>query len=204
MDKRIAMSVATGVVVALPLLAACGAGSAPQGSSAAPPATSAAAPSTTAAAPSATPSTSASASASASPSSNPADEKKNAQDATEKFITTALTIGYPDKSFDEYTKRIKPLMTSRSFASFKKSTTVKQGDKALKKLSSERARISPKIKSDKVTSISADKATVKITYQSRTQQKAGGDWKTLQTSSAESDDVKLVRDGDAWLVDNLS
>lgn len=191
MDKRIAMAVAAGAVVALPLLGGCSASSAPQGASAAPAASSESAPSTTAAV---TP----------SPSSDPTEETAAAKAATETFIKDALTIGYPDARFSDYTKRLKPLMTSRGFTSVNEATTADEGDKALKKLNGQHARTTPKIKTDKVTTVTAEAAEVEISYQNLAQQKSGSDWKTLKTSSTETSTVKLVKDGGAWLVDDVS
>ena len=94
-------------------------------------------------------------------------------------------------------------MTSKAFESFHETTTVKKGDAALKELSDQRTRNTAKIKNEKVTSLTADAAELKITYQNVTQQKSGGDWKTWRTSSSETDTVKLVKDRNAWLVNDL-
>lgn len=191
MTKRFATAVATGAVVVLPLLAGCGASSDPQGASAAPAASSAAAPSTAAAS---TP----------SPSSDPSQESAAVQSAAEKFYATALTIGYPDTRYNDYIKRLKPLMTSKAFDSFSETTTTtKKRDAAIKKLTDQGTRNTPKIKGEKVTSVTADAAEVEITYQNLTQQRSGGSWKTVKTSSSATDTVKLVKDGGDWLVDDL-
>jgi hypothetical protein len=195
MDKRIAMAVAAGAVVALPLLGGCSASSAPQGASAAPAASSAA---SSAAAPSSA------AVSTPSPSSDPTQDTAAVKAATETFIKDALTIGYPDSRFSDYTKRLKPLMTARGFTSVNEATTVDEGNKALKKLHGQHARTTPKIKTNQVTSATAEAAEVKISYLNLAQQKSGSDWKTLKTSAPETSTVKLVKDGGAWLVDDVS
>lgn len=204
MDKRFAMTLAAGTVLALPLLGACGSSTAPQGSSAAP--SSSQAPSSAAASPAAAPSTTAAdptPSASASPSSDPAQDKKDVQAATEKFTKAVLTIGYPDKDLDDYLEGIEPLMTKKGFGDVKGNKTLKQQSKALKTLYTQHGRVVPDLDgSPKVSALKADSADAKVTYRVRTQQQRGGDWKTLDTSSKESASIKLVKDGGKWLVDD--
>ena len=162
MDQRIAMTLAAGLAVALPLLTGCGASTAPSGGSA----------SSSSAAPSPADAPSTSAAAFPSPSSDPASETAAAKAASEKFFTTALTIGYPDTRFTDYTRRLKPLMTSKAFDSFIETTTVKKGEAVVKKLSDQRTRNTAKVKNEKVTSLTADAAELKVTYQSVTHQKS--------------------------------
>lgn len=196
MDKRIAKALAASTVVALPLLSACGASSAPEGTSAAPVASSAAAPSTGAAA--ATPSAS---TPSATPTSDPAQEKKAVEAASEKFVKTALTIGYPDKRFSQYTARLKPLMTKDGYRSL--DSAKKDIEKSLTGLYDEHARSVAKLQGDvKVSGLSADSATTKITYQSVIQKQQGGGWTTLQTAKKETVTVQLLKTDGKWLVDD--
>ncbi|SEP96266.1 hypothetical protein [Microlunatus flavus] len=207
MDRRISRALAAGVVVSLPLLAGCGGGAdsgsgAPAGTSA--PATSqAAAPSTSAAAPS-TPASTTEPSPSSSPSTDTAADKKDVQKASEKFVTAVLTIGYPDKSYTkDYLPRLEPLMTKSGYASVKTTETEKEGTKALKQLYSQRSRSSPDLKGDtKVSDLTADSATAKISYENRAQLKQGGDWKTIKKLGKDSVTIKLVKDGGKWLVDD--
>ncbi|MGI3781819.1 MAG: hypothetical protein ACRYG2_13685 [Janthinobacterium lividum] len=193
MDKRIAQALMAGTVMALPLLTACGASTAPAGSSAAPAASSAAA----------APSTTAAATPSATPTSDPAQETAAVKAASEKFVKAGLTIGYPDKHVDDYTGRLKPLMTPKGYKSLVSVTGAKKADQTLEGLYAQHARTTPEIKSEKVSSLTADAAQVKVSYQSQYQQKSGGDWKTAKTDPTETVALKLVHEGDSWLVDDL-
>lgn len=200
MEMRFAQALAAGTFLALPLLSACGASTAPAGSSAAPAASSAApAASSAAAAPS---TTAAAATPSATPTSDPAQETAAVKAASDKFMKAGLTIGYPDEHLSDYTGRIKPLMTPKGYKSLSAATGGKKAEQTLEALHAQRVRIIPKIKSEKVSSLTADAAQVKVRYQSQYQQKSGGDWKTAKTDSAETLTLKLVHEGDAWLVDD--
>ncbi|GAB2587538.1 hypothetical protein [Microlunatus antarcticus] len=197
MDKRIARAVAAAAVVTLPVLAGCGTGRAESGGTA-----TATAPSSQVTAPgtevvNATPSP--------TPSADPAKQTTRVQAATEKFVRTVLTIGYPDKSFDDYTDRIEPLMTKDGFDSLESADSIKKGSTALKSLYPQRARSAPKFADDpEVVSIDATTATVTLAYENLAQQKAGDDWKTLKSLGTGSVTVKLVLDDGRWLVDNAS
>ena len=192
MDKRIAQGLAAGTLMALPLLTACGASTAPTGSSAAPAASSAAA----------APSMTAAATPSATPTSDPAQETATVEAASDKFMKAGLSIGYPDEHVSDYTGRLKPLMTPKGYKSLTAATGGKKADQTVKGLYAQHARIIPKIKSEKVSSLTADAAQVKVSYQSQYQQKSGGDWKTAKTDPTETIVLKLVHEGDAWLVDD--
>ena len=196
MDKRISRAVAAAAIVTMPLLAGCGAGTASEGSPAAPASTQAVAPSTD---------TAASTPASPSATGDPAQDKKDVQAATEKFVKTVLTIGYPDKSFDDYTRRIKPLMTEDGFGSLENNDSVQKGSSAVKSLYAQKARSAPKLKGDAtVTSLESGRASAQLDYENVAQLKQGGDWKTLKSLGTGSVTVKLVQDGGRWLVDDAS
>jgi hypothetical protein len=188
MDQRIARAVAAAVVVAMPLLGGCGAGNAAKDS----------------AAPAAS-DPSSSAPAWPTPTSDPGQDTKAVQAATEKFVTTVLTIGYPDKSFDAYTARIKPLMTEDGFNSLENAASIKTGSKAVKTLYAQHARSAPKFTADPaVTSLEGDTASAQLDYENLAQQKKGGEWKTLKSLGTGSVTVQLVKDGGKWLVDDAS
>ncbi len=204
MNKRISMVAAAATLAVMPLLVACGSsGSAPASSSA--PATTQAAstdPSSTAASSAAATPTTATSSASATPTADPSQDSGDVKAATEKFVKVALTIGYPDKNFDVYLKRLKPLMTTSGYAEAQKTYKSKADlGKSYKTLYSRHGRISPKLDSAaKVTSISADKARSSVKYQIKTQVYTGGKWKTLQTSAKDTATTQLVKEGGKWLV----
>lgn len=194
MDKRFAMTIAAGTVLALPLLTACGTGTAPEASPAAS-TSSQAAPATSPSASTAEPTPS------ATPSTDPAQEKKDVQAATEKFTKVVLTIGYPDKDVDDYLDRIEPLMTKDAFRAAKGTKTIKDAPKELKTLYTQRARIVPDLDgSPEVSSLTADSANAKVSFRVKTQQQRDGDWKTLETSSKDSSSVKLTLEDGKWLV----
>lgn len=193
MDMRFAKALVAGTVLALPLLSACGASTAPAGSSAAPAASSAAA----------APSTSAAASPTPSPTSDPAQETGAVKAASKKFVETTLTLGYPDQRFSDYLGHVKPLTTSKGLKAVKSATTEKKGDDTLRQLYAQRVRTTPKVKSEKVVTLTADAAEVTVRYESQYQRKTGGEWKTAKTDPAASVDVNLVRQGSSWLVDDV-
>lgn len=197
MDERIARAVAAAAVVTLPLLTGCGTGRAESGGTA------------TATAPSSqvsVPGTEvADATPSSTPSGDPAQETRRVQAATEKFVRTVLTIGYPDKSFDDYTDRIEPLMTKDGFDSLESADSIKKGSTALTSLYPQRARSAPKFADDpEVVSIDATTATATLAYENLAQQKAGDGWKTLKSLGTGSVTVRLVLDDGRWLVDDAS
>ena len=197
MRTRIARAVALVAVASMPLLAGCGAGSATSGGTAAP--ASAPAPDVAVSVSPSPPST-ASTSAVA-----PAQQKKQVQAATQKFVKTVLTIGYPDKSFDAYTERIQPLMTQEGFDSLESADSIKQGSTALKSLYAQRARSAPKFSVDpQVTALEETSATAELPYENLAQQKSGDGWKTLKSLGKGSVTVKLVLVEGKWLVDNAS
>ena len=205
MDRRISRALAAGVVVSLPLLAGCGGGAQSAGAPAqtSAPATAPAAPSTSAAAPS-TPASTPEPSPSSSPSDDPAADEKAVSKAADTFVTTVLTIGYPDKSYsDDYLPRLKPLMTRSGYASVKTTQTEAKGTQALKTLYSQRSRSSPDLQGDaKVSDLTSDSATAKVSYANRAQVKRGGGWKTVKNLGKDSVTIKLVKDGGKWLVDD--
>lgn len=201
MNPRITKSLVAAALT-LPLLAGCGGGdesAAPAGSAA--PASSAAAPASSAAAsPAASPS---SASPSPSATSDPAAEKKDVQDASEKFVRTVLTIGYPDKDFDSYAKHVKPLMTSDGYASLTKADSKKEAAEGIKKLYAQKARTVPKLDGDpKVSDLTESSATAKVRYRNQAQLRSGDGWKTIDKGKASTATVELVKDGDDWLVED--
>lgn len=196
MDVGIARSVAAATVVMATLLAGCGTGSAQSDSSPAAPSTAAVAPGIDAGAP-ATPSP--------TPGADPAQQTRQVQAATETFVKTVLTIGYPDKTFGDYTDRIEPLMTKGGFDSLESTDSIKKGSTALKTLYGQRARSAPTFSEDpEVTSMDATSATAQLAYENVAQQKSGTSWTTLKSLGAGRVTIKLVLADGNWLVDDAS
>lgn len=189
MDKRIARALAAGTVMALPLLTACGSGSAPQGS-AAPPASSAAAPATSPAA------------ASPPASSKPSDETENVQKAAVTFMTTAF--GFESStSFDDYRAEVEPLMTKAGIKSFEEADLEKTLA-TFRTRFGKQARTGVLVKgTPKVKKLTSANATVTVKAANRIQQRKDGKWRTVRTSADDTFDVPLVHEGDRWLVDDL-
>lgn len=184
--------VSTGLVAlaAAALVAGCGGGTAGTSPTSAP--ASQAAPATTPVA--TTP----------SPTTDPEQEKKAVQAASTKFVETALTIGYPDTSFDDYLGRLKPLMTKTGFAA-SESDKPANADKTLKALSASRTRSTAKPTGDPaVSGVTADAATAKVAYKVVNQVKSGSDWKTVKTSPSSSVTLKLAKQDGKWLVDDAT
>jgi hypothetical protein len=201
MDRRISRAVALAAVALVPLLAGCGSRSGSAGSPAAPAGTPAPVSSSV-------PGEAASAAeSSASPSSTvgtPAQTER-VQAATEKFVKTVLTIGYPDKSFGDYTDRIKPLMTKDGFDALESADSTKKGSAALTSLYAQHARSAPKFGRDpEVTALEGGSATAQLDYENVAQRQDGGDWKTLKSLGTGTVTVTLVNDGGKWLVENAS
>lgn len=187
MHQRIA-ALAAGTVMALPLLSACGASTAPSGSSAAPAASSAAAPSAT---------------ATATPSSSQADETATVRAAGEKFFKTALTLGYTDDA-DSYATRVKPLMTENGYAKWAAALPVDKTLATQKTKFGDRVRSSPHLVGKaKVSALTDSKATVAVTFEAQIQQRRGSSWKVVKRSVDDTAKLGLVRQDGAWLVDDL-
>jgi len=190
MDTRITKSLAA-AALALPLLAGCGASSdpaAPAGSSA--PASSAAAPSSSAA-------------ASPAPSAAPSDPEADVKDATSTFVKQAFTVRYSERPKD-YGARVKPLVTSSIYPKLMKDINLDENlVKARARFGSD-ARAVAKVPDDvKVTKLGSATATTKVTFTIQIQQPKGDGWKTVRKSPEETATIKLVKDGDDWLVDDL-
>lgn len=198
MNVRISKSLVA-AALALPLLAGCGASTeaAPAASSA--PATTAASSSAPAASASPAPT------AEPQPTTDPAADKKAAADASEKFVKTALTIGYPDKDVDTYADRVKPLMTSGGFKNLFGGDSRASASKAVKQLSGKRARTTPKLAgTTKVGQLTDEKATATVSFRNVAQLRDGDGWKTLKTSEKQSSTIRLVKQDEKWLVDAAS
>lgn len=215
MDQRISRAVAFAVIVTLPLLAGCGSASAVSDGAPAP--TLAQAPASpeptspdTTSPETASPDTAAS--VTPSPTDTPTDttadpavQTQQVQAVTTRFVTSVLTLGYPDRSFDTYLARIRPQMTKKGFDSLESAESTKKGTAALKSLYPQRARSAPKFSGEpEVTSLEATSATAQLDYENIAQRKDGADWKTLKLVGTGSVTVKLVREGGTWLVDDAS
>jgi len=201
MKTRISMLAAAAAIATMPLLAACGSSdqppspSAPAASQVASPAAASSAPATdTPATPSGAP----------TPSSEPSADTGEIEDAAEKWVKTALTLGYPDTSAKAYLARLEPLMTKTGFAKVEKQAkATKSLEAGIKTLSKNRGRSTPKLIGDtKVSSATAEKATAEIDYQLTQQQQTDGKWKTLRSNAKDDVKVTLVYEGGKWLVDD--
>lgn len=192
MDRRIARALATGTVLVLPLLTACGADSASDGS-ATPAASSAAAPATPATSAAATPSTS-------TPTS---DDTAAVRTATETFVEQAFTLGYPDRTTEDWADRVQPLMTKRGYEKLRGEVTVEETLTSLRSQFGDDVRTRPKLRREvEVSRLEAARATVDITFESRLQQRSGDTWKTLRKSPESNATLALVKQGERWLVDD--
>ncbi|GAA3559301.1 hypothetical protein GCM10022197_13380 [Microlunatus spumicola] len=195
LKKTLAVTACTAV-----LLSGCGGGADSSGA----PAASGAAP-TSAAAPAAAPSTAAPSTPAATPSADPSAAAPQVKAAAEKFVSTALTFGYPDKSADAYFDRVEPLMTKSGFARQKKDLR-RVNDKAFQQVYAQRVRVTIRTTSPiKVTAGDETRATAQGSYRLLRQQRAGGKWKTLDTDDDKTAvKLTLVLDDGAWLVDTAT
>ena len=210
MDQRISRTVALAAVVTL--LGGCGSGTAsgsadPTGVQA-PTLTQAPASSDTVSPDSVSPETVSpepAVSDASSPTVDPAAQTRQVQAVTKKFVTSVLTIGYPDKTFDAYLDRIRPQMTERGYDSLESAESTKKGTAALKSLYPQRSRSAPTFSGEpEVTSLDATSATAQLAYENVAQRKDGDDWKTLKSVGTGSVTVKLVLEDGKWLVDDAS
>lgn len=201
MDRRLTHAVVA-VVATLPLLVGCGTGTATGGDGP----TATPAPSISAALPETSSSGTTSSTAGAStPASTDAARTKQVQAATTRFVRTVLTIGYPDRTFGDYTARIEPLMTERGFASLESTDSIKQGSTAITTLYAQRARSAPRFTGAPAVTVSdATTATATVAYENVAEQRSGDGWKTLKSLGEGSTTVRLVLVDGAWLVDNAS
>lgn len=195
MDAGITRSVAAVAVVMATLLAGCGTASAQSDSPPAAPSSAAVAPGIDAAAP-----------ANPSPGADSAAQQtRQVQAATERFVRTVLTIGYPDRTFGDYTDRIEPLMTKGGFDSLESTDSIKKGSTALKTLYGQRARSAPTFSADpEVISMDATSTTAQLAYENVAQQKSGSSWTTLKSLGEGRVTIKLVLVDGTWLVDDAS
>lgn len=133
------------------------------------------------------------------------DQQLTKAAASEKFVRTTLTIGYPHKEFDVYLARLKPLLTKDGYAEVLGSKSARAKiEKGAKTFYAQRARTSPKFTSGvKVSSITPDTAKTSIDYQNRAQQLSGSKWKTTRTSAEDTATLELVKQDGKWLVDEL-
>ena len=198
MNRQTSWATAVATIVALPLLVGCGADDVPRDRSATPAST---------VAPAGTRAPSAAVAPSTIPTSD-ADAARQAEQvaaATETFVRTVLTIGYPDRSFDAYLRRIQPLMTEEGFATLESAESTKKGPAALASLYGQRARSAPRFSEDaQVTSMDGPRATVRIAYENVAQRKDGDGWTTLESLGKGTVTVRLVRDDGRWLVEDAS
>lgn len=190
MTTRISTAVAAGALAVSTLLTACGSSTTPQGSSPAPAASSAAAPSTTAAA--ATPSA----------STRPSDETEVRATAV-TFVKTILTFD-SSKSYGEYRDNIKPLMSTEGFDSFE-AAGFEQATQKFRSRFGKQARSTIKILgTPKVSKLTNDSAAVEVKFGGRVEQRRDGKWQTIKTNVDDTLKVPLVKQGERWLVDDLS
>ena len=140
-----------------------------------------------------------------SPTVDPAAQTRQVQAVTKKFVTSVLTIGYPDKTFDAYLARIRPQMTERGYDSLESAESTKKGTAALRSLYPQRSRSAPTFSGEpEVTALDATSATAQLAYENVAQRKDGDDWKTLKSVGTGSVTVKLVLEDGTWLVDDAS
>jgi hypothetical protein len=186
--------------VTLSLLVACGPGTtAPDGlgsSPAAPPSSSSVSPG---------PSAGVAASATPSPDVDLAAQEEQVQAATRKFVRTVLTIGFPDRTYRQYTDRIEPLMTRSGFEALQSAGATSKGSDALTSLYAQRSRSAPRFTSEvEVTLLEGDRATAQLAYENVAQRRDGRGWRTVKSLGEGTATVRLVRQGPRWLVADAS
>ena len=189
-DIRLSRALAATAVVALPLLAACGgATSSAPAASPALASSAAAAPSTSAPAASATP--------------EPSDATDDVKGASEKFMQQVFTLKYSD-SADDYHARIKPLVTPKLYSTLTKEIDVEKSLKTARARFGTDGRAATEVIGDvKVSKLSLTEATTKLKFVTKIQKRDGAKWKTVKESVDDTATLSLVKEGDAWLVDDL-
>jgi hypothetical protein len=157
------------------------------------------------------PSRSSSASAGAAASATPsrgddvAAQEEQVQAATRTFVRTVLTIGYPDRTYRQYTDRLEPLMTTSGFEALQSAGTTREGADALASLYAQRSRSAPRFTGEvEVTSLQGDHATAQLAYENVSQRRDGRGWRTLKSLGEGTATVRLVRQGERWLVEDAS
>lgn len=193
MEMRFAKALALSTALALPLLGACGGSTAPAGS----PAPSAAAPASSAAA---EPSSDA---ASPSQSAAPVDETKNVQAAATTFIKAVFAVDARQTN-EDYQKRVKPLMTKQGYASVEDAKLDQATELFRTRYGKQSRNVTELRKTARVEKLTAEKATVEVTYKNRIQQRSDGEWRTVKSEAEDSIKVPLVKQDGRWLVDDLS
>jgi hypothetical protein len=125
--------------------------------------------------------------------------------ATTIFVRTVLTIGYPDRTYRQYTDRIEPLMTTSGFEALKSAGSTPEGSDALASLYAQRSRSAPRFTGEvEVTSLQGDRATAQLAYENVSQRRDGRGWRAVKSLGEGTATVRLVRQGERWLVEDAS
>jgi hypothetical protein len=201
MDRRRARAT-TLAAVTLPLLVACGTGATASDVPSSPTISSPRSPASSA---SAGPSADVAASTALSPDVDRSAQEEQVQAATTTFVRTVLTIGYPDRTYRQYTDRIEPLMTRTGFEALQGAGATGKGSDALTSLYAQRSRSAPRFTGEvEVTSLQGDRATAQLAYENVAQRRDGRAWRTVKSLGEGTATVRLVRQGKRWLVEDAS
>lgn len=131
--------------------------------------------------------------------------REQVQAATTTFVRTVLTIGYPDRTYRQYTDRIEPLMTTGGFEALQSAGSTPEGSDALASLYAQRSRSAPRFTGEvEVTSLQGDRATAQLAYENLSQRRDGRGWRTVKSLGEGTATVRLVRQGGRWLVEDAS
>ena len=199
MDQRRARAT-TLAAMTLPLLVACGPGTGASdglGSSPSPPPLSSSV--------STAPSADVTVSTTPSPDVGIAAQEEQVRAATTRFVRTVLTIGYPDRTYRQYTDQIEPLMTASGFEALRTAGSTRDSADALTSLYAQRSRSAPRFTSEvEVTSLAGDSATAQLAYENVAQRRDGRGWRTVRSLGEGTATVRLVRQGQRWLVEDAS
>lgn len=132
-------------------------------------------------------------------------QEEQVRAASKKFVRTVLTIGYPDRTYRQYTDRIEPLMTESGFEALVDAGSARKTSDALASLYAQRSRSAPRLTGEpKVTSLQGDRATIQVAYENVAQRRDGRGWRTTRSLGEGMAIVRLVRQDDRWLVEVAS
>ena len=200
MDQRLARAVT--LAAALPLFLGCGPGDGAPDARGTPTEVS---PSSASVPTGSSPRSDAVAPAAHTPGPDDAAQEEQVRAASRTFVRTVLTIGYPDRTYQQYTDRIEPLMTEDGFDALISAGSARKTSDALASLYAQRSRSAPRFTADpEVTSLRGDRATAHVAYENLAQRREGRGWRTTRSLGEGTATVRLVRQDEKWLVEVTS
>ena len=105
---------------------------------------------------------------------------------------------------EDYQKRVKPLMTKQGYASVEDANLDQATELFRTRYGKQSRNVTELRKTARVEKLTAEKATVEVTYKNRIQQRSDGEWRTVKSEAEDSIKVPLVKQDGRWLVDDLS